>query len=639
MANLIQIKRSGTTATPADNTLRYGEMGYSYEGTSNSLFIGNAAQTAIRIAGGKYPWLHNANVSTPGTLTGNAVVITDANGWVDKLKTTELHIDTSGNNTNYIASYSITANSTQLGNSAGGSNTEIVSSYAIKTYVDGKTASLGGSITNTYIVFSDGGTLSGLSGFTYNKTTNNVTIGAGITLGGNGDITTNGYFSTTKAVEITPGGSHLNLTNYALIAVTNVNNYAQISLQNKGDGDNANTSADIVAYPPGPQANDATGFIDMGITANAYTQAAYSVTKGMEGYIFASALSGSLGSGSLVLATDSTGTKNEIRMYTNGFSQNVNSAVFFAGGNGNIGFSNVSPTHKVSVQGTFRTSGAANLESTLAVTGAATLSNTIGVTGAATFSNTMAVTGAATFSGAANVQGTFTTQGNAVIGDAATDTLTVTAKVSSNFIPNVDNTYSLGNSSFKWSDVRATTGNFTDVSVSGNLTVSGTLTTISTTNLTVSDPLVKVANGNATTDVIDVGLYGSFGNSTVTQYTGLFRDASDGVYKLFKGAIPEPTTTVDTANVNYGYAALRVGDFVANAVTSANVVITGGSITGITDLTVADGGTGVSTFTQNGVLYGNGNNPLQVTAAGANGDILQVVNNVPAFGTLDGGTF
>ena len=47
----------------------------------------------------------------------------------------------------------------------------------------------------------------------------------------------------------------------------------------------------------------------------------------------------------------------------------------------------------------------------------------------------------------------------------------------------------------------------------------------------------------------------------------------------------------------------------------------------------------MSTFTQNGVLYGNGNNPLQVTAAGANGDILQVVNNVPAFGTLDGGTF
>jgi hypothetical protein len=40
------------------------------------------------------------------------------------------------------------------------------------------------------------------------------------------------------------------------------------------------------------------------------------------------------------------------------------------------------------------------------------------------------------------------------------------------------------------------------------------------------------------------------------------------------------------------------------------VAITGGTITGITDLTVADGGTGASTFTSNSVVLGNGTSAL-----------------------------
>jgi len=64
----------------------------------------------------------------------------------------------------------------------------------------------------------------------------------------------------------------------------------------------------------------------------------------------------------------------------------------------------------------------------------------------------------------------------------------------------------------------------TDLSLSGNLTVLGTLTTIDTTNLTVQDSLIELANGNSSTDVLDVGLYGQFGSSGA-KFTGLFRDA------------------------------------------------------------------------------------------------------------------
>jgi len=53
-----------------------------------------------------------------------------------------------------------------------------------------------------------------------------------------------------------------------------------------------------------------------------------------------------------------------------------------------------------------------------------------------------------------------------------------------------------------------------------------------------------------------------------------------------------------------------------------NVSISGGSITGITDLAVADGGTGSSTLAANNVLLGNGTSALQTVAPGTSGNVL-----------------
>ena len=177
---------------------------------------------------------------------------------------------------------------------------------------------------------------------------------------------------------------------------------------------------------------------------------------------------------------------------------------------------------------------------------------------------------------------------------------------------------------------------FNDVSVSGNLNVTGTLTTIDTTNLVVEDPLIKLGNGNDTTDAIDIGFYGLYDTSgSQDLYAGMFRDASDGgKFKLFVDNQAAPTTTVDTAGTGYTVATL-----VAH-LEDSNVTITGGSITGITDLAVADGGTGASSFTDNGIIYGNGASALSVTAAGTEGQVLQAGSGgVPEFGSLDGGTF
>ena len=189
----------------------------------------------------------------------------------------------------------------------------------------------------------------------------------------------------------------------------------------------------------------------------------------------------------------------------------------------------------------------------------------------------------------------------------------------------------------------------TDLSLSGNLTVLGTLTTIDTTNLTVQDSLIELANGNATTDILDIGLYGQFGSSGA-KFTGLFRDATDGIYKLFTGLTVEPSTTVDTANASYTTATLQAflnsGGLVSNATNLAltanatvNVSITANSLTLSTPLAVASGGLGLSSITAGAILVGNGSGTATVLAAGTDGFVLQSNGTSVIYSSLDGGTF
>lgn len=175
---------------------------------------------------------------------------------------------------------------------------------------------------------------------------------------------------------------------------------------------------------------------------------------------------------------------------------------------------------------------------------------------------------------------------------------------------------------------------FNDITATGNLNVTGTLTTIDTTNLVVQDPLIKLANGNVSTDALDIGFFGVYDPAGTDLYAGLFRDATDGKFRLFKDSQVQPTTTVDTGGTGYTVATLVA------ALESSSATITGGTITGITDLAVADGGTGASSFTDNGIIYGNGASALSVTSAGTEGQVLQAGSGgVPEFGSLDGGTF
>lgn len=119
--------------------------------------------------------------------------------------------------------------------------------------------------------------------------------------------------------------------------------------------------------------------------------------------------------------------------------------------------------------------------------------------------------------------------------------------------------------------------------VAGNLNVSGSVTTISSQDLVLEDSLIYLAEGN-TSDIIDIGIVGSFTASSSYQHAGLVRDASDGKWKLFSSVEDEPTTTVNFDQA--AYDPLKVGSFEALTVSAETATFQGLTVNG-TDLSTS----------------------------------------------------
>lgn len=80
--------------------------------------------------------------------------------------------------------------------------------------------------------------------------------------------------------------------------------------------------------------------------------------------------------------------------------------------------------------------------------------------------------------------------------------------------------------------------------------------------------MLELANSNTSSDTLDIGLYGNYDDGLsdggASEYTGLFRDATDSTWKLFDGLEVEPTTTVNTSGTGYAKAAFRSRRFDCN---------------------------------------------------------------------------
>ena len=207
-----------------------------------------------------------------------------------------------------------------------------------------------------------------------------------------------------------------------------------------------------------------------------------------------------------------------------------------------------------------------------------------------------------------------------------------------------------------------------NVVIAGNLTVQGTTTTVESTTITIDDPVIALADNTTsnTSDGLDRGVRFKWGtgSAVATGFFGFDIQTERFVFTKDETVTSDDfsspwsdaefgdvyATGADIGNIQVGITGDNEIDTVSGNLTidSAGGTVTvddnlsvTGTVTLTNDLAVTEGGTGVSSFTDNGVLYGDGSNALDVTAAGSQYDILQAgAGGVPEFSNIiDGGTY
>ena len=243
--------------------------------------------------------------------------------------------------------------------------------------------------------------------------------------------------------------------------------------------------------------------------------------------------------------------------------------------------------------------------------------------------NNVTVGGILSVSGAAAVSGNFSVNGNTTLGASASNTV-------------------------------STTGNLT---VGGNLTVNGTTTSVNSTTITLDDPVLVLADNSGTTvDGIDRGVRFKYGDGSATK-EGFFgfdhqterfvftkdedfsggEDASSPWHDAQFGGVYAGDVTVGVSTNNT--ITTTSGNLVLDSANGTidindNVDISGSLVLG-TDLAVLHGGTGMSSFTSNGVFISNSSGTAISFLTGTTGDIIQFngSGNPISSDIIDGGTY
>ena len=117
-----------------------------------------------------------------------------------------------------------------------------------------------------------------------------------------------------------------------------------------------------------------------------------------------------------------------------------------------------------------------------------------------------------------------------------------------------------------------------DMQIDGNLIVAGNTVTMNVTSLSVEDNMIYL---NASSNVAnpDLGFAGNYNDGTY-RHAGVFRDATDGVWKFFHQYVPEPDASayIDTANNTFALANVQANTFLGSLVGSS-VTVGNSSIT------------------------------------------------------------
>jgi len=105
-----------------------------------------------------------------------------------------------------------------------------------------------------------------------------------------------------------------------------------------------------------------------------------------------------------------------------------------------------------------------------------------------------------------------------------------------------------------------------DVTIRGNLYLTGSNTLLVSNTVSLGDSLLSLAANNTLNDAIDIGVYGHYWNGTANSHAGLVRSAVSKDWMLFGNYTIdlEGNNTVNIASPSFGYANLRLN--IANAI-------------------------------------------------------------------------
>jgi hypothetical protein len=242
-------------------------------------------------------------------------------------------------------------------------------------------------------------------------------------------------------------------------------------------------------------------------------------------------------------------------------------------------------------------------------------------------------------------------------------TLTATRDL---IVPTIEKTYVVHNDTAGSQSIRVKTSGGTGITIPNGkkalLYVDGTNVIEQLNYLTsmeIGTPLPIASGGtNATSASAARTSLGLAIGTDVQAYNAGLQDISglaktDGNFIVGDGSnwVAESGATVRTslglgsmAVQNSNAVSISAGTATLTSMTTNSATITGGTITGITDLAVADGGTGSSSLTLNSVLIGNNTSALLAVAPGTDGNVLTAASGAWASSsntrvtTVSGGT-
>jgi hypothetical protein len=524
MASIIRIKRSTGVAAPG--SLKTGEIAYTYgTGTAanlgDRLFFGKGDDgggnaTSVVVIGGEY--FANLLDHTPGTLTATSAIITDADNKIDVLNVDNITI-----NGNTISSTNTDGNVTIDPNGTGAvdvSNSKIINlstptsagDAATKGYVD---AIVGGDTIQLQIAGDTG--------------TGDITLAdSDLRIAGGTGLT-----SVASGTTIT-----INLDNTAVTP----NTYGSA------------TAIPVITI-------DQQGRITSASTATISTTLNISAEAGTGSVsLIDSSLSIAAGEGINTTAIGNTITISGEDATTSNKGIAQFSADNFAVSGGEVTIKNGGVSNDELVNSSVTVSGA-----TIALGGSATLSTTNITEG-----TNLYYTVARADSDAKNAVSVTDAGGDGSLTyNPATGIFTYTgpsaAEVRAHLVAGTGVTYDSASGVIAIGQAVGTSDNvtFNDLVIQGNLQVNGTTTTINTENIKVADNMIYLNDGESAgspTQFVDVGWTANVNDTGTFEHVGMFRDATDGIFKLYQGYTPDPDSDVqiNVGHPTFAFAPLRV---------------------------------------------------------------------------------